>query len=128
MFPRSVRREGPVGVPSELCTGLRTGGQRVPPREEPEEAEMFLGMFLQNGTDGHIQPTADSGGDVFERHSLFCDGVVTGSRCALLQSKQVEARDVRNMRGRPAVLTIADVRRDSLRASPRDTRRDQAPL
>jgi hypothetical protein len=78
---------------------------------------MFLGMFLRNGKDGHIQPTADSGGDVFERHSLFCDGVVTGSRCALLQSKQVEACDIRNMRRRPAVVTIANVCRDSLSAS-----------
>ena len=89
---------------------------------------MFLGLFLRNGNGGHIQATADSGGDVFERHTLFCDGVVTGSRCALLQSKQVEACDIRNMRCRPTVVAIANVRRDSLSASHRNQRCDQALL
>ena len=42
-----IGEKGGAGrIQSELCTGLRTGGQRVPPREEPEEAEMFLGQFL----------------------------------------------------------------------------------
>ena len=89
---------------------------------------MFLGLFLRNGNDGHIQPTADSGGDVFERHALFGDGVVPGSRCAFLQREPVEPGDIRHMRGRPAVLTIANVRRDSLSASHRNQRRDQALL
>ena len=126
--PEISKKRGAGGVPSELCTGLRTGGQRVSPREEPEEAEMFLGLFLRNGNDGHIQATADSGGDVFERHTLFGDGVVTGSRCAFLQGKPVEAGDIRNMRGGPAVLTIADVRRDSLRACYRNQGGDEALL
>src|ERR1700691_5656662 len=106
--PEIGEKGGACGVPSELCTGLRTRGRRVPPREEPEEAEMFLGLFLGDGNDGYVQATADSGGDVFERDSLFCDGVVTGSRCALLQSKQGEVRNIRNMCCRPAILTVAN--------------------
>jgi len=54
--------------------------------------------------------------------------VVTGCRCALLQSKQVEACDIRNMRCRPTVVTIANARRDSLSASHRNQRCDQALL
>ena len=110
MFPRSVRREGPVGFHPSFARVCALEVRGVPPREEPEEAEMFLGLFLRNGNDGHIQAAADGGGDVFERHTLFGDGVVPGSRCALLQSKPVETGDIRHMRGRPAVVTIADVR------------------
>ena len=32
-------------VPAQLCSGLRTGRLGVPPGEEPEEAEMLLGLF-----------------------------------------------------------------------------------
>jgi hypothetical protein len=65
MFPRSVRREGPVGF-------------------HPSFARVCALEVLRNGNDGHIQATADRGGDVFERHTLFGDGVIAGSRCALL--------------------------------------------
>src|SRR5579863_7318607 len=34
-------------VPSKFCASLCTGGQRVPSREDPEESEMFLGLFLR---------------------------------------------------------------------------------
>ena len=112
--PEIGEKGGALGAPSELGTGLRARGQRVPPREEPKEAEMFLGLFPRNGNDRHIQAAADSRGDVFERHSLFGDGMVPGSCCALLQRETVEPGDIRNMRCWPAVLTIANLRRDSL--------------
>ena len=32
-------------APTQLCAGLRTGNMGVPPREEPQEAEMLLGLF-----------------------------------------------------------------------------------
>src|SRR5205823_2368674 len=114
------KKRGAGGVPSELGTGLRTGGQRISPGEEPEEAEMFLGLFLRNRNNGHIQATADRGGDVFERHTLFGDGVVASSRGTFLQGKPVEPSDIRNMRGGPAVLAISDVCRDALCACNRN--------
>ena len=77
---------------------------------------MLLGLFRRDRSDGHVQAAADGCGNVFERHTLFGDGVVPGSRCALLQGKPVEPGDIQYMRGRPAVVTIADVRRDALSA------------
>jgi hypothetical protein len=89
---------------------------------------MFLGLFLRNGNDGYIQAAADRGSNVFEPDTLFGDGVVPGARCAVVKSKQVEARDIRYMRGRPAVLTLADVRRDSLCAGHSDQGSDETLL
>src|ERR1700751_4927125 len=107
MFPRSVRSEGPVGFHQSFARvcALEVSGSL--PAKNPRKPKCSWAVFLRNGNDGHIQATADSGGDVFERHTLSCDGVVTGSRCALLQSKQVEASDIRHMRSRPAVVAIA---------------------
>src|SRR6266700_2744760 len=97
-------------VPAQRCAGLRTGNMGVPPGEEPEEAEMLLGLFRCDRNDRHVQATADGGGNLFQRHTLFGDGVVPGSRFELVQSESVESGDICYMRGRPAVLTIADIR------------------
>jgi hypothetical protein len=89
---------------------------------------VFLGLLLRNGNDRHIQAAADSCGNVLESHTLFGDGVVPGSRCAFRQREPVEPGDIRHMRGRPAVVTIADVRRDFLSARHRNQRSDKALL
>lgn len=81
----------------------------VSPREEPEEAEMLLGLFLRDGNDRQIQAAANGGGNVFERHTLFGDSVVPGFGCALLQRKPIEPGNIRDMRGWPAVLPLAHV-------------------
>ena len=71
---------------------------------------MVPGLFLRDRNDGYLQAEADSGSDVFEPDTLFGDGVVPGPRCAFLQGKPIEPGDIRYLRGRPAVLTLADVR------------------
>ena len=96
-------------VPAQLCSGLRTGNMSVPPSEEAEEAEMLLGLFRRDRNDRHVQAAADGGGNVFQRHTLFCDCVVPGSRCALLQREPVEPGNIPYMRSRPAIVSIADV-------------------
>ena len=82
----------------------------VPPSEEPEEAEMLLGLFRCDRDDRHVETAADDGGNVFQRHALFCDCVVPGSRGELVQSEPVETGDICYVRCRPAVVTVADVR------------------
>ena len=107
-------------VPSEPGTGLCTQDVDFPPVEESEKAEMFLGLFRRNGNDGHIQAAADSGGDVFEGHTLFGDRVIPGSRCALREGKLVNAVDILHMRSGPAVATLADLAGNSLGSCHRD--------
>jgi hypothetical protein len=59
--PEIGEKGGACGVPSELGTGLRTGGQRVSPSEKTEEAEMLLTLFMRDRNDGHFQAVAGSG-------------------------------------------------------------------
>jgi hypothetical protein len=59
--------------------------------EEPEEAKM-LRCFLDGlGDDRHVQTLADCLSDLPERHTLFGDRVIPGSRTGLLQREPVEA-------------------------------------
>ena len=71
---------------------------------------MLLGLFRCDRDDRHVQAAADDGSNVFQRHALFCDCVVPGSRGELLQSEPIETGDIYYVRSGPAVVTIADVR------------------
>jgi hypothetical protein len=51
--------------------------------------------------------------------------MIPGPRSAFLQREPVQPGGVEQMRGRPAVLTIADVRRDALRAGYSDQGGDE---
>src|SRR5579871_632901 len=105
-----IREEvGACGIPSKLCAGLRTRSLSVPPREEPEVSEMLLDLFWRDRNNGHIQAAADGYGNIFQRHSLFRDRVIPGSRCALFERKSIESGSVDHMHGGPAIVSVANV-------------------
>ena len=54
--------------------------------------------------------------------------MIAGPRGAFFESEPVETGDIRDMRGGPAIVAIADIRRDALRASYSDQRGDEALL
>ena len=89
---------------------------------------MFLGLFLRNGNDGYIQAMADGLSDVFERHTLFGHSVISSAGLMLFQRQPVEASDIKPVRGRPAVVSVANVCRDALLSGYRDQVGDKALL
>src|SRR6202162_5054444 len=60
---------------------------------------------------GHLQAPADNLSDLPHRYSLFSDRVVPAARFALLQRKPVEMSNIENMRRRPAIESLANIRR-----------------
>jgi hypothetical protein len=65
----------------------------------------LLGGF---GDDRNFQTPADCLSDLSERHALFADGVIPGSRLGLLESQSVEAGSIEHVHcGRPPTARTA---------------------
>src|ERR1700693_263317 len=84
--------------------------------------------LLREADQGHLQAPADNLSDLPHRYSFFSDRVVPAARFAFLQRKPVETGNIENMRRRPAVESLANVRRGALFTGNLDRVGDEALL
>ena len=84
---------------------------------QPKKAGASSGS---DGFDRQLQAPADGFGNIAHRHAFFGDRVIFRARLRLFQRQPVEARDVRNMRRRPAVASLPDIGGHALLARHRD--------
>ncbi len=71
-------------------------------------------LLRRQGDHRHFQASANDFSDVPDRHSLFRDRVISAARLLLLQRQPVETGGIEDMRRRPAVQSVAHIRRDAL--------------
>ena len=120
-------------MPSQPFLRQRAGSGTVDAHEEPEEAKMLRRRLRGHGDDRHFQTPADCLSDLSQRHALFVDRVIPGSRRlfiirALLQREPVERGSIQPMHRGPAVEPVAYIRRDTFFASHSDQVGDEALL
>src|SRR5580698_9285783 len=89
---------------------------------------MSLRFLRRDADHGHLQAFADNFSDLPHRYSLFSDRVVPAASFVLLQRKPVEPGNIENMRRRPAIESLANVRRGSLFTGHLDRVGDEAQL
>src|ERR1700693_4441254 len=89
---------------------------------------MSLRFLLREADQGHLQAPADNLSDLPHRYSFFSDRVVPAARFAFLQRKPVKTGNIENMRRRPAIESLANIRRGSLFAGNLDRVGDEALL
>src|SRR5579862_5099081 len=75
---------------------------------------MSLRFLLRDADHGYLQTFADYFSDLPHRYSFFSDRVVPAASLVLLQRKPVETSDIEVMRRRPAIESLANVRRGPL--------------
>ena len=85
----------------------------------------LLGRF---GNHRHLQTPADCLGDLSDRHALFGDRVIPGSRGTFLKNEPVETGGIEQVHRGPAIESFADIRRNALLASDRDRVGDEPML
>src|SRR5258708_39697142 len=89
-------------------------------------------FLLREADHGHLQASANDFSDLPHRYPLFSDRVVPAARFALgfvpFQRKPVEMGNIENMRRRPAIESLANVRRSSLFTGQSDRVGDEALL
>ena len=89
---------------------------------------MSLRFLLREPDHGHLQASANDFSDLPHQYSFFSDRVVPTARFVLLQRKPVETGNIENMRRRPAIESLANVRRGPLLTSHPDRVGDEARL
>src|SRR6202051_339993 len=93
---------------------------------------MSLRFLLREADHGHLQAPADNLSDLPHRYSFFSDRVVPAARFALgfvlFQRKSVETGNIENMRRRPAIESLANIRRGALFTGNLDSVGDEALL
>src|ERR1019366_9879119 len=89
---------------------------------------MSLRFLLREADQGHFQASANDFSDLPHRYSLFSDRVVPAASFVLLQRKPVEMGNIENVRRRPAIESLANVRRGSLFTGHLDRVGDEALL
>src|SRR6185369_164629 len=103
-------------LPSQHRPRPRARTRDVHAREPGEPAEMAGRLFGSLGDDRHAEPAPDHLGDRLERDTLIVDRVKGAALDALFERKPVEARGIEPVHAGPAVLSIADIGRDTLLA------------
>src|SRR5579862_514834 len=89
---------------------------------------MSLRFLMRDADHGHLQTFPDYFSDLPQRYSLFSDRVVPAASLVLLQRKPVEASNIEDMRRRPAIESLANVRRGPLFTGHLDRVGDEALL
>ncbi len=99
------------------------------PANIPSQAKVLACLLGGLGDDWHLQAPADCLSDLSNRHALFGDRVIPGSRFdALLKRQPVEASSIEQMHRGPAVEPVADIRRNTFLPSDSDHVGDEALL
>ena len=89
----------------------------------------MLGCLLRRfANDRHIQVPADYISDVSERHALFGDAMIPGSRGTLLKHEPVKMSSIEPMHRGPAVEPIAYLDRNALLTCNADENRNEAMI
>src|SRR5438270_14007404 len=101
-------------MPTEPLPCLCACSWHVEAREHREPTKMSLRFLLREADHGHLQASANDFSDLPHQYSLFSDRVVPAARFALLERKPIEMGNIENMRRRPAIESLANVRRGSL--------------
>src|SRR5580704_17894809 len=89
---------------------------------------MSLRFLLREADHGHLQAPADNLSDLPHRYSFFSDRVVPAASLVLFQRKSVETGNFENMRRRPAIESLANIRRGALFTGNLDSVGDEALL
>src|SRR5580700_1795733 len=89
---------------------------------------MSLRFLLREADDGHLQASANDFSDLPHQYSLFSDRVVPAARFVLLERQPVETGNIENVRRRPAIESLANVRRGPLFTGHLDRVGDEALL
>ena len=97
-------------------------------REHAEPAEVGCGLIRRYADGRDFQTAADDFSHLSNRYSLFGNRVVPAPWYSLFQRESVETGDVEDVRGRPAIESVTQVRRDALFAGYLDQVRDEALL
>src|SRR5579872_515368 len=101
-------------MPFEALLRYRAGSWHVETREHRQPAKMSRRLLRRKADHGHFQASANDFRHLPHRYSLFSDRVVPAASFALLQRKPVEMGNIENMRRRPAIESLGNVRRSSL--------------
>jgi hypothetical protein len=89
---------------------------------------MSGGLFRSERDDGNLQSFTNDSCDVSGRHSLFGHCVIPNAAIALFERQPKQMSRVNAVRHRPAVASVAAIRRNSLFAGNLDRIRYQALL
>src|SRR6202162_4556764 len=89
---------------------------------------MSLRFLLREADQGHLQAPADNLSDLPHRYSSSSARFVPAARFAFLQRKPVKTGNIENMRRRPAIESLANIRRGALFAGNLDRVGDEALL
>src|SRR5271170_22724 len=82
-------------------------------REHAEPAEVGCGLVRRYADGRDFQAAADDCSHLSNRYSLLGNCMVPASRYSLFQRESVETGDVEDVRGGPAIESVAEVRRDA---------------
>src|ERR1700722_18628404 len=89
---------------------------------------MSLRLLRREADHGHLQASANNFSDLPHRYSLFRDRVVPAPRFPLLKRKPVEMGNIENVRRRPAIESVTNVRGGPLFTGHLDCVGDEALL
>src|SRR4029077_786538 len=103
----------------------RAESRTVERREMGEPAEVDGRLLRRHAGDRHVQAAADHAGDLAERHALFRDPVIPGSRSALLERQPEQIGRIEPVHRGPAVASIAYIRGNALVAGEIDEQRHE---
>ena len=81
--------------------------------------------FRGDGSDRQFQASANGFGNIAHRHAFFRDRVVLCVRFGPFDRQPIEARDVDNIRRRPAIESVSDIGAHALFAKDCDRRGDE---
>src|SRR5579872_267118 len=107
-------QSGSGWAPSEPLPGLCARSWHIEGREHREPSKMSRRFLRREADHWHLQDAANDFSDLPHRYSFFSDRVVPAAGFVLLQSKPVEMGNIENMRRRPAIESLANIRRSSL--------------
>lgn len=89
---------------------------------------MFLSLFRRNGSDRNIQSLTNRCGDIHQWYTLFGHGMIARACLMLFQRETVQARGIQAVHRCPAVMSVANICRDSFLTGHSDEIADKALL
>ena len=113
------------GLPSDLFPRSRARRRAIERGEMREPAKVVGRLPSGLAHNRQVQAPADHGSDLPERHAFFCDAVISRTCGPALQHEPVQARSIKAMDRRPAIGSVADIRRYTLFARDADEGRNE---
>ena len=114
------------GVPTKLLLRALTRRRYVEPGKHCQPAKMFRRFFRRLTDYRNIQSLTNHFGNLSKRYTFFGNRVITRAGGTFLQREPIKPGRIESMHGRPAIESIAHIRRDTFRARDIDQIRNQA--